>query len=241
MVMGIGYNPRIVTDGLVLCLDAANKRSDPGTGTTWYDKVGGNNGTLINMNGANFSSDNGGSLIFDGSNEYVDTGDPIVNLDEDFTLSAIVKTPSTLSNNNNFGTIISKGDVDNNFSGRWVSMSYDLEGDSFVLGIDDRVTKSEFFSSKVLSPDTIYSVSMVSVRTSSCYLFIDGELDGSFADNTSLDADSNASLFLGTRARSGSNTYYAMAGNIFAAYVYNRALSAKEVFQNYEATKGRYA
>ena len=238
--MGTSYNPPIVTDGLVCCLDAANVRSYPKTGTTWTDLVGGNNGALQNMP-SNFSNTNGGSLIFDGANEYVDMGDPIVNLDEDFTLSAIVKTPSTLSNNNNFGTIISKGDVDNNFSGRWVSMSYDLEGDSFVLGIDDRVTKSEFFSSKVLSPDTIYSVSMVSVRTSSCYLFIDGELDGSFADNTSLDADSNASLFLGTRARSGSNTYYAMAGNIFAAYVYNRALSAKEVLQNYEATKGRYA
>lgn len=36
--MGVGYNPRIVTDGLVLCLDAANKRSYPGSGTTWIDR-----------------------------------------------------------------------------------------------------------------------------------------------------------------------------------------------------------
>ena len=35
--MGTTYNPAIVTDGLVLCLDAANKRSYPGTGTTWSD------------------------------------------------------------------------------------------------------------------------------------------------------------------------------------------------------------
>ena len=237
--MSLNHSPAIVTDGLVLCLDAANVRSYPKSGTTWSDLIGANDGALQNMP-SNFSNTNGGSLIFDGANEYVDMGDPIVNLDEDFTLSAIVKTPSTLSNNSEYSVIIGKGDVDNVYSGRWAALGYDFQGDSFIFGIDDRVTKSEFFSSKVLSPNTIYSVSMVSDRTNTCYLFIDGKLDGSVTDNTSLDADSNASLFLGTRARSGNNTYYAMAGNIFAAYVYNRALSADEVRRNYEATVGRY-
>ena len=69
--MGLGHSPRIVTDGLVLCLDAASKRSYPGTGTTWTDLKGGNNGTLTNMDGANFSSANGGSLSFDGASDYI--------------------------------------------------------------------------------------------------------------------------------------------------------------------------
>ena len=63
--MGTSYNPHIVSDGLVLCLDAANPRSYPGSGTSWYDLSGnGNNGTLVN--GVGYSSDNAGSLVFDG-------------------------------------------------------------------------------------------------------------------------------------------------------------------------------
>ena len=55
--MGLGHSPRIVTDGLVLCLDAANSRSYPKTGTTWTDRSkSGNNGSIAN---AQFNSDNG--------------------------------------------------------------------------------------------------------------------------------------------------------------------------------------
>ena len=55
--------PNIITDGLVLALDAASPRSYPGTGTTWYDVSGyGNNGTLTN--GPTFDSGNGGSIVF---------------------------------------------------------------------------------------------------------------------------------------------------------------------------------
>ena len=70
--MGTAYNPTIVTDGLVLCLDAANSRSYPKSGTAWSDLAGSNNGTLTN--GPTFSSANGGSIVFDGSNDRVDTG-----------------------------------------------------------------------------------------------------------------------------------------------------------------------
>ena len=73
--MGIKYNPRVVTDGLVFCVDAASKRSYLGTGTTWTDLAGSNNGTLTN--GPTFSSDNGGSIVFDGSDDYVLLGNDI--------------------------------------------------------------------------------------------------------------------------------------------------------------------
>jgi len=65
--MGLGHSPRIVTDGLVLCLDAANKRSYGGSGTTWTDLKGNNNG--IAYNGCTYSDENGGILIFDGTDE----------------------------------------------------------------------------------------------------------------------------------------------------------------------------
>jgi len=64
----------IVTDGLVFAVDAANYESYPGSGTTWSDLVGSNNGTLIN--GPTFDSGNGGSIVFDGTNDYIDCGNP---------------------------------------------------------------------------------------------------------------------------------------------------------------------
>ena len=66
--MGVTYNPKIATDGLVLCLDAANRRSYPGTGTTWSDLAESNNGTLTN--GPTFDAGNGGSIVFDSGMKF---------------------------------------------------------------------------------------------------------------------------------------------------------------------------
>ena len=72
--MAFSFSPRIVTDGLVLYLDAANQRSYPGSGTTWSDiSRGGNNGTLVN--GPTFDPGNGGSIVFDGVDDYVSIPD----------------------------------------------------------------------------------------------------------------------------------------------------------------------
>ena len=67
--MAFSYSPKIVTDGLVFAVDAANKKSYPGSGTTWTDLAGSNDGTLTN--GPTFDSGNGGSIVFDGSDDYI--------------------------------------------------------------------------------------------------------------------------------------------------------------------------
>src|SRR6056300_758964 len=68
--MAFAHSPKIVTDGLVLALDAGNPKSYPGSGTVWRGKSGnGNNGTLTN--GPTFSSDNGGAIVFDGADDTV--------------------------------------------------------------------------------------------------------------------------------------------------------------------------
>ena len=78
----IAYYGNIVKDGLVLDLDAAKRDSYPGSGTFWKDiSGGGGNGTLIN--GPTFSSGNGGSIVFDGVDDYVNipnNNSPITNL-----------------------------------------------------------------------------------------------------------------------------------------------------------------
>ena len=98
--MSIFYNPRIVTDGLVLALDAGNTKSYPGSGTTWTDLSGrGNTGTLTN--GPTYSSANGGSIVFDGTNDHVTmSGNNISGLSAettDFSICIWVKYNSTAS------------------------------------------------------------------------------------------------------------------------------------------------
>ena len=67
--MATYYSPKIVTDGLVLALDAANRKSYNSGSTTWYDLSGNNNnGTLYN--GPTFNSANSGSIVFDGVDDY---------------------------------------------------------------------------------------------------------------------------------------------------------------------------
>ena len=94
--MSLNHSPKIVTDGLVLCLDAASRKSYPGSGTTWFDRSGnGNNGTLTN--GPTFSSDNGGSIVFDGTNDYVNCGTTLGNFGtSNFTINFFFKTSTSL-------------------------------------------------------------------------------------------------------------------------------------------------
>lgn len=71
--MAFANGPVIVKNGLIFNLDAADRNSYPGSGTTWSDISGnGNNGTLTN--GPTFSSDNGGVIVLDGSNDYIANG-----------------------------------------------------------------------------------------------------------------------------------------------------------------------
>ena len=70
--MALAHSPHIVRDCLVLYLDAANTKSYPGSGTAMTDMSGkGNHGTLTN--GPTFSSDNNGSIVLDGTNDYIST------------------------------------------------------------------------------------------------------------------------------------------------------------------------
>ena len=76
--MAYRNGPKIVTDGLVLCLDAAIGKSYPGSGTTWYDLSGnGNNGTIVN---ATFNSSNNGTIYLDGTDDYVNFGNILNNV-----------------------------------------------------------------------------------------------------------------------------------------------------------------
>jgi hypothetical protein len=88
--MSVNYNPRIVTDGLVLCLDAGNTKSYPGTGTTWTDLIGNSNATLINS--PTFVNN---VFTFNGINNYAQTSS--VNTQLEYSFMFFCKWLSTTS------------------------------------------------------------------------------------------------------------------------------------------------
>lgn len=122
--MGTQYNPKIVTDGLVMCLDAGNTKSYPGSGTTWTDLSGnGNNGTLTN--GPTFSSSNGGVIVFDGVDDYVTVSLNLTNTT--YSVMAIAKRTSSgrviSANSNNWLMGWWQTQTDKYYAENWVSSS----------------------------------------------------------------------------------------------------------------------
>lgn len=118
----------IVTDGLIFYLDAGNIASYPGTGTTWTDLSGNNNnGTLVN--GVGFNSANGGSLFFNGSNQYVNLG-PFFTY-QNFTISLWVYPGSTQGQ---YADIF-----DNNHTGfrNFVLQQNNLNTNQYGFGVND--------------------------------------------------------------------------------------------------------
>ena len=226
--MGTSYNPAIVTDGLVLCLDAANKRSYPGTGTTWSDRsANGYDGTLTNMNESNFDSANGGSLTFDGTNEQVRVGD-VLPTSSDFTISASFTTSAGSSNDSCvFGNEVSPNSA-------WFALYW-----STNYGTANNQIRLYAAGGEVLVGSDIRNTGVRGLtvrRNGNEYsLYLDGKLDGSGTRSGSLGS------FL-TIGYSKFETYPKhFSGQISLASLYNRALSADEIRQNYEATVGRFS
>jgi hypothetical protein len=223
VVMGVTYNPKIATDGLVLCLDTANRRSYPGTGTTWSDLAGANDGTLTN--GPTFNSANGGSIVFDGSNDRVDTG---VN-------------PASLVGNGNPATISAwfysyataqKMIFGQGTTSRFYIEQYNRNG-SLVAHWGFGGSQNSDSSQAFISTNTWYNYTATYDGS-----VAKGYLNGVNTDTTSIGGSKTYSGSLSVGAW-GSSLYF--SGRISTVNVYNRALTADEIRQNYNATKGRYS
>ena len=221
--MSLNHSPAIVTDGLVLCLDAANIRSYPRTGTTWTDLKGGNNGTLTNMTVSNFSSDNGGVFSFDGSDEYVDYGDILDDLISDSLTMCCFCNLSTLSGVQN---VFSKG------SSYWLHKENSTQ--KFRFKVETSSGRKEAQANLTLSTNRFYFVVGI-LKPSSVSIYVDGV---KYAETSFSGTLSKTSYPLRVGGWwTGSDLFN---GSIANASVYNRALTGDEVRQNYEATVGRY-
>jgi hypothetical protein len=214
--MGIDYNNVIVTDGLIFYLDAANSRSYPGSGNTSYDLSGfGNTGSIVN--GTGFSSTNNGHFIFDGTNDQIQFTNTILSGSQDFTISSWVQSSG--------GT----GTIFGNYPAGNLQMFYSPSYIGFWLDNN----------SAYANAPTYYSANIVNLivqRSSGTNLavYLNGQVIKTGSSNSTIGSTSDFRI----GASTANNELF--QGKIYNIQVYNRALSATEILQNYNAIKRRY-
>jgi hypothetical protein len=207
--------PKIVTSGLIVALDAADKSSYPGSGTTWYDISGNNNnGTLVN--GPTYTTVNGGAFLMDGSNDYIIVSTPNMSA-TNYTVMGIARYVSSAA-----GRIFS-GRGNNWLMGWWAGYTENYYAEGWVTG--PTYTAYGDLNWKVLA-----ATGNIFTDTYSLYI------NGTNTATSSGGSQGPIGFNLGTSdgVNEFSNSY------ISVLLVYNRVLSAAEIQQNYNAQKGRF-
>ena len=214
----------IVTNGLVLNLDAGNRASYPGSGTTWFDLSGnGNNGTLVN--GVGYNSANGGSLSFDGVDDLVDINN--FSITPEYTINIFIKFLSSISG---FRAIVDFGNLIN-------AVRLYLNND--LIKIQHAIP---FAATGVLSTFTptvgIYYNITTTFTGGNSKLYFNSILNSS----GSLDPHSTSPTRLGIADHPiGSSSIIAQLNcDIPIIQIYNRALTPQEIQQNFNATRSRF-
>jgi hypothetical protein len=230
--MTCAAGPDISENGLVLALDAGNSKSYPGSGTTWTDLSGrGNNGTLVN--GVGYNSSNLGSLSFDGVDDNVS-----------MLYNASLK-PATAITMEAFCYI-------QNNSTTWASLiQYPFNSASHAdpffewaiyLNMSSRVLHTRIDGEAASSPSNVWNFNewvcvAITFENQSVKYYVNGSNVGSSSvTKTSIVYNANNPVYIGKNA-SGTEPFEGQLGNI---KVYNRALTAQEIQQNYIATKSRF-
>ena len=235
----ISYYGGIVTNGLILDLDAAKRDSYPGSGTTWNDISGNrNNGTLIN--GPTFDADNGGSIVFDGVDDYTNLGDVLDLGTNNLTINAWINlSPSPNTDMYIFSkSLFGAQSYRYGFSVSQTKLLTFFQGNGGSDVIPRGIT--------VLSTNTWYMVTTVINRSSNILMYINGVQESFTGSNTvsqwnNLNFQSTNPSRVGsytTSNNTGANLFF--KGKIASLQVYFKALSATEILQNFNATKGRY-
>jgi hypothetical protein len=231
--MSVSGGPDIVENGLVLYLDAGNTRSYLGSGTIWTD-VSGNNNSGSLTNGPTFSNENGGSIVFDGVDDYVAVGNPSsLNISSQITLSAWVNLPLY---SGSFVDIIAKG---LSFGGSDASYYLGIINDgrfSFEIVGAGRVRRSILLSAAITSTFNDRWIHFMGTYNGTLQnLYVNGDLRGT---NTysALDID----ITTGNVNVGGTPSARRITGKIAQVSIYNRVLTPQEILQNYNATRSRF-
>jgi len=220
--MACNAGPDIIEDGLLISLDASNTRSYPGTGTTWTDLKGRNNGTLTN--GPTFSGDNGGSLVFDGTDDYVDLSTSFldVSANQGLTISVWIKTTDS---SGNIFTYVSSGTSDFFFTVNSNALRF-----QWTTYAGKSVTQTTATGTSNIADGDWHLLVGTRDSTGVFRVYVDGVLEGT----------SSSSPQSGALSASGGSLCPTLASNCSLFCAYDRELTADEIRQNYSATIGRY-
>jgi hypothetical protein len=205
----------IVTDGLVLHLDAGNSTSYPGSGTTWTDLSGnGNTGTLVN--GPTYSSANGGSIVFDGANDRI-TSSFATTSGQAVTYAGWLYSTETAATYKNF--------VDSD------ALSPMIWWNTFGRIEFDGATSGGFTTTPVYRNQWVYVTLAKPSGSSSALYYVNASYVGTAGAYTT--PAKTPTWF----NRGGAEQW---KGNCSVIQAYNRALTATEISQNFNALRGRY-
>jgi len=225
--MSYRTGPKIVTDGLVCCLDAADRNSYSGSGGTWIDLTGnGHHGTL--QGNTSFSSDNRGGLFCDGSGDYITLGTKNF-ITTDFSVFMWIK-PTTATKE----LYLFSFGYNDSISGllfRNLSSPYDLTAIVRYNGINS----THYRTSAQLENGKFYQIGWTRDGSTN-NLYVNGESKQTFSNSTQL---ASCTYDIGW-ASSRNNTAAYHQGYIYNTMIYDKGLSSDEVTQNFEATKGRF-
>jgi hypothetical protein len=219
---------KIVTDGLVLNLDAAQLRSYPTTGTTWtYLSGQGNNGTLVN--GVGFDSGNGGGLTFDGVDDSVQnfpsqiSGNESKTVEVWFMVNVTTRTglcgTRPITNSEGWVLTINRTSYGN--------LTYFHTGGS-IIEIPAGIVTNNWYQ----------AIAAYDLTNTTAILYLNGYQIGNSITNFSNITSSTYKGRIGGEQESTS--FGILNGKIAKIQIYNRALSATEIQQNYNATKSRF-
>ena len=234
--MAFSYSPKIVTDGLVLYLDAANPYSYVSGSTSWNDiSRSGNNGTLIF--GPTYNTGSGGNITFNGVNDYTNYGN-VLNFErtDSFSFSVWVRA-NTLTT---FSTLIAKMDS----SARGYFFAIEITGE-VVFVLRNTLSTNNLFVRTPASQVVVnrwYNLTVTYNGTSlangvSFYINAAPTSNVVSFDNLTSTIITSQSGSIAARPFLGGGY---LSGSIASAQIYNKALSTTEVLQNYNATKGRF-
>lgn len=220
----IDSNQKIVSNGLILNLDAAQLRSYPTTGTAWTDLSGtSNNATLTN--GPTFNSANGGSIVFDGTNDYAPT-----------TNTLTLSTATFISWIKQNGTQVAYAGILFTRTTSVTGIGYYLTPDRLSYTWNGTVDTYNWNSGLII-PDNVWCMVAVSVSASSATAYLCQSSGITSATNNVTHASSSNLNF--NVARDTFSTRY-FKGNVGISLLYNRALSSTEITQNFNAVKSRF-
>jgi len=213
----------VVTTGLQLYLDAGNASSYPGSGTTWTD-LSSNSLTGTLTNGPTYSGTNGGSIVFDGTNDYVQC------------LGSLTVTAAT------FVTWIKRNGSQGTYDGILFSRGTNTTGMNFYtsnqLGYHWNDSSSTYnWSSGLTIPDATWCMIAISVTSTSATAYL-CQTGGTTTATNTVNHSSSVLNDIKLALDDAASRYF--NGNIAIAQLYNIALSAGEVSQNFEADRTRF-